>query len=91
VNIKLVEKWEYALRYLLSDFRGKPRIREQDRDVYNSLLHGSRLVQGFGEYSRIKLRVPYRCPVCGDCSWTLLEDLLGIWPRFRPANREDDS
>jgi len=91
VNIKLVEKWEYALRYLLSDFRGGPRIREQDRETYNSLFRGSRLVQGFGKYSKIKLRVPYRCPACGDCSWTLLEALLSDRMRFWPLNREDDS
>jgi hypothetical protein len=91
VNIKLVDKWEYALRYLLSDFRGKPRIREQDREAYNNLLFRSRLVQGFGKYSKIKLRVPFRCPVCGDCSWTLLEVLLGDRTKFRPASREDDS
>jgi hypothetical protein len=91
VNIKLVEKWEYALRYLLSDFQGKPRIREQDHEAYNSLLHGSRLVQGFGRYSKIKLRVPFRCPVCGDCSWTILESLLSDRMRVWPASREDDS
>jgi len=90
VDIKLVEKWEYALRYLLSDFRGMPRIREQDRDIYNRLLHGSRLVQGFGEYSRIKLRLPFHCPNCGDCSWALLEALLGDSSRFRPSSLEDD-
>jgi hypothetical protein len=70
VDIKLVERYQKALQYLLSDFRGKPRIREQDYKIYNQLFHGSRLVQGFGEYSKIKLRVPYRCPACGDCSWT---------------------
>jgi hypothetical protein len=82
VDIKLVERYQTALRYLLSDFRGKPRIREQDYKIYNQLFHGSRLVQGFGEYSKVKLRVPYRCPECGDCSWTLIEVLLGERPRF---------
>ena len=83
VDITLVEKYQKALQYLLSDFRGKPRIREQDVEIYNRLFQGSRLVQGFGEYSKIKLRVPYRCPACGDCSWTLLEVLLGEQIRFR--------
>jgi hypothetical protein len=83
VDIKLVERYQKALQYLLSDFRGKPGIREQDIEIYNSLFHGSRLVQGFGEYAKIKLRVPYRCPACGDCSWTLLEVLLGEKARFR--------
>ena len=91
VNIKLVEKWEYALRYLLSDFRGTPRIREEDHDVYNDLFRGSRLVQGFGEYSRIKLRLPFHCPKCGECSWTLIEALLGQRARSWPESREDDS
>jgi len=83
VDIKLVERYQKALQYLLSDFRGKPRIREQDFDLYNRLFHGCRLVQGFGEYAKIKLRVPFRCPECGDCSWTLLEVLLGEKVRFR--------
>jgi hypothetical protein len=91
VNIKLVDRWQYALRYLLSDFRGEPRIREQDRELYNSLLHGSRLVQGFGEYAKIKLRVPFRCPACRECSWEDIEVLLGNRRRFRPKKREDDS
>lgn len=82
VDIKLVERYQTALQYLLSDFRGRPRIREQDVETYKRLFYRSRLVQGFGEYSKIKLRVPYRCPACGDCSWTLLEVLLGERVRF---------
>jgi hypothetical protein len=85
VDIRVAERWQLALSYLLSDFRGKPRIRPIDAEVYNSLLHGSRLVQGFGEYSKIKLRVPFRCPICGDCSWTFLEVLLGERKRFRAS------
>ncbi len=90
VDIKLVEKWEYALRYLLSDFRGKPRIREADKEAYNELMRALRLVQAFGKCTRIKLRVPFRCPVCGECSWTLLESLLSGRPCFSPAETGDD-
>jgi hypothetical protein len=90
VNIKLVEKWDIALRYLLSDFRGTPRIRPEDYETYNGLFRGSRLVQGFGTYSKIKLRVPYRCPVCGECCWTLIEALLSDRMRTWPSTCEDD-
>jgi hypothetical protein len=83
VDIKLVENYQKALQYLLSDFRGKPRIREQDFEIYRRLFFRSRLVQGFGEYAKTKLRTPYHCPVCGDCSWILLEVLLGEKVRFR--------
>jgi predicted RNA-binding Zn-ribbon protein involved in translation (DUF1610 family) len=84
VDMKLVERWQKALQYLLSDFRGESRIRAQDYETYNSLFRGSRLVQGFGVFSKIKLRVPYRCPDCGHCSWTFIEVLLGEKTRFRP-------
>jgi hypothetical protein len=83
VSIQLVETYQKALQYLLSDFRGKPRIREQDGETYNALFCRSRLVQGFGKYFKTKLHVPYRCPVCGDCSWTLIEVLLGEKVTFR--------
>lgn len=84
VDIKRVERFQKALQYLLSDFSGKPRVREQDVETYNRVFHGCRLVQGFGEYSKIKLRVPFRCPVCGDCSWVLIDCLLGEAARIRP-------
>ena len=63
VNIKLVEKWEYALRYLLSDFRGKPRIRDQK--IMRPTTAFS-MAPGWSkdseEYSKIKLRVPLPLP-----------------------------
>jgi hypothetical protein len=91
VDIKLVEKWDIALRYLLSDFRGKPRIRPEDHWTYNGLFRRSRLVQGFGAYSKIKLRVPYRCPICGESCWILLDALFSDRVRTWPSKYEDDS
>jgi hypothetical protein len=33
----------------------------------------------------------FHCPKCGECSWTLIEALLGQRARSWPESREDDS
>lgn len=65
---------ETAVRYLLSDLHQKPDIREGDKDQFNSVFHGARLLQGFGEYSRCKPeRKPLVCPDCGGTDWWIPE------------------
>lgn len=82
VDIKAVGDPKRALRYLLADFSGAPRIRPEDYEEYNRTFRGSRLVQPFGKYRNVKLRVPFVCPDCGRVEWVLLEDLLGEKKRF---------
>lgn len=82
VDIRTADRWQAALRYVLSDFLQSPRIRDCDREEYNSIFKGSRLVQGFGEYSKTKLRVPFPCPCCGRSEWTDLDLLLEGKRRF---------
>lgn len=62
-----------ALQYLLSDLLQKTKIRNQDRDQYNAVLKGSRIVQGFGKYSKISFKRPFVCPECGNDSWVVEE------------------
>lgn len=71
---------KYAIKYLLSDFRGKPRIRPEDYYQYDQAFSGQRLVQGFGEYSRSSFNKKFVCPVCGSKKWYVLEFLEGPKP-----------
>lgn len=77
VYLKDVKTPDKAIRYLLSDFSGRPRIRQSDEGIYDSVFKGSRLVQPFGKYRTVKLKVPFKCPDCGSEYWAMLEDLLG--------------
>lgn len=58
-----------ALKYLLGDLLQKPKVQERYKDQYNSVMKGSRLVQGFGEYSKVKIKRLFICPECGNDSW----------------------
>jgi len=75
VDIRAVPDPKGAVHYLLKDFLQAPRIRPEDRDTFNEVFKGSRMVQGFGRYSKTKFRVPYKCPKCGESCW-LDEDAL---------------
>jgi hypothetical protein len=66
-----------ALRYLLADFSGKPRIRPGDADRYDEVFKRSRLVQPFGVYRAYKFKQPFPCPVCGHTCWITDMDLDG--------------
>ena len=80
VDIKSVKKADKALRYLLADFSGRPRIRPGDEVIYDGVFKGSRLVQPFGVYRHFKVKVPFRCPECGGTDWITLRgiDLLPV-------------
>ncbi len=73
VDVKRVKDAQKAIRYLLADFSGKPRIRPQDCATYDAIFKGSRLVQPFGAYRSVKLKVPFRCPACGNTDWVTFE------------------
>ena len=85
VDIRTVKKPEKAIRYLLADFSGAPRIRTEDADTYDRVFKGSRLVQPFGIYLKYKFRVPFKCPQCGCTEWIPIEELdrarLEQWTR----------
>jgi hypothetical protein len=89
VHVRDVQDPKRALRYLLADFAGAPRIRPEDYTVYNTTFHGSRLVQPFGKYRNRKLKVPYPCPHCGRIEWILLDVLLGEKRSFHREWEED--
>lgn len=80
-----VKRPDKAIRYLLADFSGAPRIRPEDTDLYNFIFKGSRLVQPFGKYRGIKFRVGYRCPKCGGTVWVTIGELLTEPPVFHPS------
>lgn len=69
VNIKPMVSTREALHYLLGDLLQRPRIRRRDVRKYNEVLKGSRLIQGFGDYSRVSFREPFVCPMCGNDAW----------------------
>lgn len=77
VDIRQVQSPKTAVRYLLSDFLQAPRIRPEDHVNYNGVFKRSRLVQPFGIYRKIKLRIPFNCPECGRCEWMDLDQFLG--------------
>jgi hypothetical protein len=79
--IKQAQNPYKAVEYLLADFSGKSRIRPEDGEIYNRIFKGSRLVQPFGKYRNVKLRVPFKCPQCGWVAWQTLDELIG--PRAR--------
>jgi hypothetical protein len=83
VDIRAVRDPKTAIRYLLADFTGAPRIRPEDYEDYNGVFRDKRLVQPFGKYRNVKLRAPFPCPACGRIEWVLLETLLGEKKRFR--------
>jgi hypothetical protein len=91
INIKDVRSHEAAIRYLLSDFSGEPRIRPEDHEKYNEVFKRSRLVQGFGKYRKTKIRGPFACPVCGCTQWDILAKILGEPVRFSAAWSYDSS
>lgn len=78
VDIKIVIEPKRAVKYLLSDFLQAPRIRPVDRQTFNDVFRRSRLVQPFGCYRKIKLRVPYKCPTCGRVEWMDLDRFLDL-------------
>lgn len=82
VFIRKVNEPKKAISYLLADFSGAPRIRTGDRETYDSVFKGSRLVQPFGCYRNTKFKVPFKCPDCGGTYWAFLEDLIGEKRRF---------
>ncbi len=84
VDIRIAERWEGALRYVLKDFLQSPRIRPEDEKEYNSIFFGSRMVQGFGEYAKLSFKKPYLCPKCGGDSWDTIENLTGEPRRYFP-------
>jgi len=89
VDIKQVQSPKTAVRYLLSDFLQAPKIRPEDKETFNFIFKGSRLIQPFGCYRKIKLRIPYKCPHCGRCEWIDLDYLLGIKGRWHRTYEED--
>jgi hypothetical protein len=82
VDIKSLIDPKRAVKYLLSDFLQAPRIRPDDKETFNAVFRGSRLVQPFGIYRKIKLRVPYKCPCCGRVEWIDLDRFLGVGVGF---------
>jgi hypothetical protein len=86
--LRRVKEPRRAIQYLLSDFSGKPRIRPEDRETYNRVFSGSRLVNPFGCYHATKFKKPWKCPECGGTSWVFIEDILGIPRHFSRRSGE---
>lgn len=89
IDIRQVQSPKMAVRYLLSDFLQAPRIRAEDRETFNYVFKRSRMVQPFGEYRKIKFKVPYKCPRCGCCDWIDLDFLLGNRRPFLGGYNDD--
>jgi len=89
IDIKEVYSSKEAVRYLLSDFLQAPRIRPEDKETFNAVFRGSRLIQPFGEYRKIKFRIPYKCPSCGRVEWVDLDYLLGKGRGWQRCYEED--
>lgn len=77
IDVAKVRDPKKALRYLLADFSGKPRIGPDSAELYDRVFKGSRLVQPFGIYRAYKIRTPFKCPVCGHTEWITEMDLDG--------------
>lgn len=92
VHVRDVQDPKRALRYLLADFAGTPRIRPEDYAVYNQTFQGSRLVQGFGKYrrTRLKFKAPPPCPECGCDVWIRLDSLFDEKRSSRRKRSEED-
>lgn len=69
VWIEKVNNVRDGVKYLLSDFLQAPRIRPEDKGVYEEVFRGSRMIQFFGKYRSIKLRAKHECPKCGGHKW----------------------
>ena len=93
VNIQQAKDPARAIRYLLSDFSGAPRIRPEDYQEYNGVFKSSRMVQPFGIYKYLKFKHAYKCPHCGGWSWRTLGNILGEKRSFVKVYEEnfDDS
>lgn len=89
VDIRQVQSPKTAVKYLLSDFLQAPRIRPADREAFNDVFKGSRLVQPFGIYRKIKFRIPFKCPSCGRIEWIDLDRFLGIYRPFSDCYCDD--
>jgi len=91
VGIELVSDRRKAVGYLLRDFLQAPKIRPEDSEAFNSVFHGSRLIQPFGKYRNTRFpRVPFVCPVCGYVEWILLDTLFGEKRSFHHEWDKDD-
>lgn len=89
VDIKAVKDPKIAIKYLLSDFLQAPRIRPEDRQEYNGIFKGLRIIQPFGIYKNIKFRKLYACPICGGTCWTFLDTLLGVKRSFKRVYQDE--
>lgn len=88
VDVKDVKDARKAIRYLLADFSGAPRIRPDDCEVYDSVFKGSRLVQPFGKFRTMKFKRPFKCPVCGNDTWVDIDILLGVHTYYKCRDRD---
>ncbi len=82
VDIGFARTPAQAVKYLLSDFQGRKgrvAIRDEDREIYNRVFKGRRLVQGFGEYAKVKIKKKGICPKCGCDSWLTEWDLRRLF------------
>ena len=84
IKINRVKTPYRAIAYLLADFTNEFRIDMKYATIYDAVFKGARLVQPFGNLARAKLRVPFKCPICGCTDWITVEDLEGEGPRLRP-------
>ena len=80
VKINEIKTPYRAIAYLLADFTTEWRIAPQYAQTYDGVFKGSRLVQPFGEYRSVKLRVPFPCPVCGNTDWITMDVLDNMQP-----------
>lgn len=69
VDVRACPDPEKGLHYLLADLLRPPDIKPEHHTTFNDLFYRTRLVQGFGECSPLKLRSVFLCPVCGYDQW----------------------
>lgn len=72
VGISAVESGIKALKYVLAYSMQNPGdLRQSQRDEFNRVFFGKRMLQPFGSWfgAMKKVEVPFLCPVCGGDSW----------------------
>lgn len=69
VDIRRIWSFRKGLEYMLKYMLKPPDIADK-ADIYNAVLKGTRIMQTFGDWFKVKIKKhAFACPICGCTDW----------------------